>query len=66
MRAFGINGYPTYLVVDRDGLMRRAEHGGGENQITMVEEQVKQMLKDLKKKGETKVAAWHWPFPEGG
>jgi peroxiredoxin len=54
-RAFGVNSFPTYLVVDRDGLMRRVEHGGGGNQIAEVGEQVKKMLKDSRKK-ETKVA----------
>jgi peroxiredoxin len=46
--AFGVNSFPTYLVVDREGIMKRVEHGGGGNQIGMVEEQVKNLLKDSK------------------
>jgi len=53
--AFGVNSFPTYLVVDRDGVMRKVEHGGGGNQVGMVEEQVKKLLKDSKR--ETKVAS---------
>ena len=55
-KAFGVNSFPTYLVVDRDGLMKRVEHGGGGNRLGIVEEEVNRLLKDSKKRAETKVA----------
>ena len=46
---FGVNAFPTYLVVDQEGIMRKLQTGAGGFQLDVVEGQIKKLLKQARK-----------------
>lgn len=52
IRAFQINAYPTYILIDHEGIVRYRSTGGGWVKSAFIEDEIKKRLKELARSAE--------------